>query len=208
MNIFKNLALFFGLIFLLLINLKCLKDEVDNAGSKSIDIEEQTETRSGNGGVIFYRTTLTTDNYLIVDNQQIFRTYNIFNKTKIVNIEFNASGEPDINVNGILLRHYKITFNFIDSTNHEIKAFSKSNGNQFNFVPNGENLLRDQHSAKFIQIENIGRQSSDSTYNFWRDNTINLNMWSIKKDGVNTLSVRPLEPINRSGNIFIPKHEY
>jgi hypothetical protein len=208
MNVLKNLALFFGLILLLLINLKCLKDEIDQSGSKSIDTEQQTETRSGNGGVIFYRTTLTTDNYLIVDNQQIFRTYNIFNKSKIVNIEFNASGEPDINVNGILLRHYKITLNFIDSTQHEIKAFSKSNGNQFDFVPNGENLLRDQHTAKFIEIENIGRQSSEPIYNFWRDNTINLNIWSIKKDGINTLAVRPLEPIDRSGNIFIPKHQH
>jgi hypothetical protein len=208
MNVLKNIGLFFGLVLLLLVNLKCLKDEIDQKGSVTAETEKQTELRSGGGGIIFYRTTLTTDNYLIVDNQQIFRTYNIFNKNKIVNIEFNASGEPDINVNAILLRHYKITFNFIDSAQYEIKAFSKSNGNQFQFIPNGENLLRDQHSAKFIQIENIGSQSADPIYNFWRDNTINLNIWSIKKDGVNTLGVRPLEPLDRSGNIFIPKHQH
>jgi hypothetical protein len=207
MNMLKNLSLFFGLIIVLLLNLKCLKDEIDENGSSPQNIEQSTELRSGFTDVIFYRTSLTTDNFLLTNAPGTFRTYLIFNKVKITNIIFNASGQGNINVNGVVLKHYKIKVNYIDNTTYEFSAFSKSSNNTFTFIPNGDNQLFDQHSAKFIEIKYTGRNQTNG-YNFWRDNIPNLYLWEIKKDGTTLMVTKILEPLDKTSNIFTPKHQH
>jgi hypothetical protein len=205
MNNFKPIATLVLLFLFAIANFKCLKEELD--GSSTPIAETVTETRSGFTDVIFYRTSLTTDNFLLTNTSGVFRTYNIFNKTKIENIVFKESGQNNINVNGVLLKHYKIQINFKDSTNYEFAAFSKLGANTFTFVPNGENQLSDQHSAKFIEIKYTGRNQLNG-YNFWRDNTPNTYLWEIRKDSTNLVATKLLDPIDRTSNIFSPKHQH
>ena len=207
MKVTKTIIVFFGIFTLLLLNLKCLKDEVAESGSFPQDIEQTTELRSGFTDVIFYRTSLTTDNFLITNTPGIFRTYLIFNKTKIDSINFNTSGQGNINVNGILLKHYKIKINFIDSTSFDFSAFSKSSSNTFTFTPNGDNQLSNQHTAKFVEVKYTGRNQTNG-YNLWRDNTPNLYLWEIRKDGTNLMATKLLDPLDKTSNIFIPKHQH
>ncbi len=207
MKILKALSFFSVCTIALLINLNCLKDEIEKSGSQSVNEEQVTELRTGFKDVIFYRTSLTTDNYLLTSTPNVFRTYNIFNKSKIVNINFIATNKGIINANGVVLKHYKIKVNFVDSTKYEFFAFSKSTSNVFTFVPNGDNQLFDQHSAKFVEIKYTGRNQSNG-YNIWRDNTPNLYIWEIRKDGINLMATKAIEPIDKTSNIFIPKHLY
>jgi hypothetical protein len=106
-----------------------------------------------------------------------------------------------------LLKHYRITINYIDNTTYQFAAFSKSNSNTFTFTPNGDNQLSDQHTAKFVEIKYTGRNQTNG-YNLWRDNTPNLYLWEIKKDGTNLVATKLLEPLDKTSNIFIPKHQH
>lgn len=204
----KTFIIVIILILSVLVGLNCQKEEVEvktvqNEGIDTTSIEE-LNLRNG-GDIIFYRTSLTTDNYLITNNVNIFRTYNIFNKVKIINIEMKASDQGDINVNGVILKHYKVQINFIDSTNYSFTAYSKTNGNQFTFTPYGDNILRDQHTAKFIEIKSSPRSSSEPIYGFWRDQMITPQIWTISKNGTDVMSVRILEPLDKNSNIFRPQ---
>jgi hypothetical protein len=207
MKISRMVILFFGIFLLLMLNLKCLKDEINESGSLAQNTEQTTELRSGFTDVIFYRTSLTTDNFLLTNTPGTFRTYSIFNKVKIANIMFSASGQGNINVNGVVLKHYKIKVNYIDNTTYEFSAFSKLGNNTFTFIPNGNNQLFDQHTAKFIEIKYTGRNQTNG-YNFWRDNIPNLYLWEIRKDGSSLMATKLLEPLDKTSNIFIPKHQH
>lgn len=205
MNNFKPIATLVLIVLFGIFNFKCLKEEIIEGSAPNNDVA--TETRSGFTDIIFYRASLTTDNFLLTNTPGTFRTYNIFNKTKIENINLQASGQGSINVNGLLLKHYKVKINFKDSTTYEFAAFSKSSSNTFTFTPNGENQLSDQHTAKFIELKYTGRNQSNG-YNFWRDNTPNTYLWEIRKDGSNLMATKLLDPIDRTSNIFIPKHQH
>ncbi len=203
----RLIFIFVSLILLLMLNLKCLKDEIDESAESPQNTEQSTETRSGFKDAIFYRNTLTTDNFLLTSNPEIVRTYLIFNKAKITNANFNATSQGVISYNGILLKHYRIRINYIDSTTYEFTAYSKSTDDNFTFIPNGVNQLSDQHTAKFIEIKHNG-QNQTNGYNLWRDNTPNLYLWEIRKDGINLMGTKLLDPLDKTSNIFIPKHQH
>lgn len=185
-----------------LIFLSCQKDEIENNTDNKTT---QVTTRSANADIVFFKSSLTTDNYLVADNNTIFRSYKIFNAAKIDSVEMFASGLPDINSGGVLLKHYKIRVNFSDSTEYYFSGHSKSVGNQFTFTPYGENQLRDLHSAKYIDITVLGRDNSSQLYNLWRDQSFTPLEWEIKKDGSIFITKSILYPLDKTSNIFRPK---
>lgn len=191
----------------------CEKDEVDVPQTVSVTdtiptqftTDQQVFPRSGGADVIFYRTSLTTDNYLVLQTAGR-RIYNIFNKSKVREIKFTATTQPMINVNGVFMKHYRIEVVFTDFTTRTFNAYSKSSSNVFTYTPNGTNQLSDTHTAKFLQIEEVVPSANGYQYNIWRDNTITSKSWTIKKDGITTIATKSLDPINRNSNIFVPVH--
>jgi len=191
---------------LLGITLSCQKEELEIQATKNtVQDTISLDTRSGSADAIFYLGSLTTDNYL---NQQIDkkRIYKIFNKIKVREIRFTATTKPIIVVNGISMKHYNVEVLFLDTTTHNFTAYTKSGANSFVFVPSGVNTLSDSHSAKFMQIESTGVMQNSSVYNFWRDSYIVPSVWTIKKDNINTLSTRILDPLDRSSTLFRQNH--
>lgn len=178
----------------------CEKDEISTS---STELETEVLTRSANTDIIFYRGSLTTDNYLISSN----RVYQIYNKSKLLNIQFIATGQPNINVNGVLLRHYKLLITYTDSTSRQITAYSKSSSASFTFTPTGANLLSDSHTSKFLELSQ-NSTSNGYSYNFWRDTQIASKTWDIKKDGVTLITTKVIDPINKNSNIFMPPHAH
>lgn len=194
-------------LFPIILGLNCEKDEIETTSSVTTDTVElyastsEVESRS-NSGLIFYMTSLTTDNYLLSQP----RTYNIYNKSKVKEIQFTASGLGLANIGGVLCKSYKIRIIFTDNSTESLTAYAKDGLDKFNFVPTGENLLSSTHTAnkiKFVATTN----ASQPQYNFWRDNTLQWTIWKIYKN--NTLvEERYLEATDKNANIFIPKHQH
>lgn len=180
----------------------CQKDDIEAIElSVESDSTQNVIPRTGTADVVFYRTSLTTDNYLIFqfDNKRI---YKLFNKAKVKEVRFTATTKPIIVVNGVQMKHYRIEVIFNDFTNHILTAYSKSSSNSFVFIPTGNNLLIGTHSAKFLQFETTGNLLNNNLYNFWLDTFENPNEWVIKKDGNNIISTRTIEPLDKSTNFF------
>lgn len=201
----KSFLIFIILFITLCFNLGCLKDELNiSSNSKK---EEIVEERTGFRDVIFYKKSLTSDNALLAySDSQILRKYHIFNKAKILNIEFESTDKGVVNFNGIVLKHYNIKVNFIDSSSYKLTAFSTPVGNYSILNPSNDNTLINQHSANFIEIINTGVKRNSPTYNLWRDQREKVDVWQIKKDGLYLMDIRPLEPLDKNNIIFIPNH--
>lgn len=198
--------LIYSILFLSFISslffLSCQKDELEPLKDNT---NSEVSTRSSSVDVVFFKTSLSTDNYLVANNNTVFRSYKIFNAYAIDSIEMIASNLPDINAGGIVLKHYKIRVNFKDSTEYYFSAHSKPVGIEFTFIPYGENQLRDFHSAKYIDITVLGRESASPLYNLWRDQTFAPFEWEIKKDGNIFITKSILYPLDKTSNIFRPK---
>ena len=209
MNIFKTCMFVFGLFLLLILNLKCLKEEIPNNTPMSQQSDTTTlyastgelESRS-NAGLIFYITSLTTDNYLLPQS----RTYNIYNKFKVREVQFTASGIGLANINGVLCKSYKIRIIFTDNSTESFTAYAKNGLDKFNYTPTGENLLSTTHTANKIKLV-ATTNKSQAQYNFWRDSSIEWTVWQIYKNNT-FVEQRYLEATDKNANIFIPKHQH
>ena len=186
----------------------CEKDEIEPTPTvQSVEISQDSESqlskRTQTLDIIFYRGSLTTDNYLVSSN----RVYQIYNKSKVRDVRFNASGQPSINVGGVLMRHYNIQIVYTDLTTRQFTAFSKSAAISFTFTPTGTNLLSDSHTSKFLELSQIAG-GNGYVYHLWRDTQIAPKTWDIKKDGVTLIATKVLDPIDKNSNIFSPPHTH
>lgn len=188
----------------------CQKDDVSSDVQSVSDLttvntqndsSQIVSPRTGTADIIFYRTSLTTDNFLVSSN----RVYQIYNKSKVKNVSFVATTQPLINVNGVLLRHYRILITYTDLTTRELVAYSKSSASTFTITPTGTNLLSDSHTAKFLELSQ-NSTSNGYLYHFWRDAQIASRTWNIKKDGVTLIATKTIDPLDRNSNIFMPPH--
>lgn len=201
----KITVVLLSIILISIIFLSCEKDEVVE---KTNDNQNNiVQLRSGTADVIFYASSFTTDNYL---NQQIDkrRIYKIFNKLKIKEVRFSATTKPYITVNGLLMRHYNVNVMFKDTTNHMFTAYTPNTQSSFVLLPYGSSILSNNHSAKFILIESIFPTQNNFIYNIWSDSYISPTMWSIKKNGVDLISNRTLDPLDKSSIVFRPLHSH
>ena len=184
----------------------CEKDEIEPS-VQNIEIsqnsDEEVTQRTQTLDIIFYRGSLTTDNYLVSSN----RVYQIYNKSKVKEVAFNATSQPSINVAGVVLRHYNVQIVYTDLTTRQFTAFSKSAAISFTFTPTGTNLLSDSHTSKFLELSQIAG-GNGYVYHLWRDTQIAPKTWDIKKDGVTLIATKVLDPIDKNSNIFSPPHTH
>lgn len=212
--VMKNFLLFFIISVVLLLNITCSKDEIETNEVKSESVDNSlpssvVENRSpqNTSNLIFYRTSLTTDNYLV--GSPTPRTHVIFNKKKIKDIIFKSSGQGLVNIGGTLCKHYNIQINYVDNTKENLSAYSKSSDDTFTFIPTGTNLLVDTHTAKKITIisTNTSTYTVPQYYNFWRNTKTNWAIWKIYVDNQFTQQ-RYLEPLDKNSTQFLPPHAH
>jgi len=201
------------LFFLFLINLGCAKDEIETTEVKptnEVNLPSSvTENRSiqNTSNLIFYRTSLTTDNYLV--GSTVPRTHVIYNKKKVKDINFKASGQGLANIGNVLCKNYNIQINYTDNTKENIVAYAKNDVDVFTFIPTGSNLLVDSHKGKKVSIisTNTSTYTVPKYYNFWRDTYQNWTIWKIYVDNQFTQQ-RYLESLDKNSTQFMPPHSH
>lgn len=202
------------LVFLFYMNINCSKDELETNNNQTT--KEQTnlpstvvENRSISNiqSLIFYRTSLTTDNYLFGTSTP--RTHVIYNKYKVKDINFRSSGQGLANIGNVLCKHYNIQINFTDGTKETITAYSKNNSDVFTFVPLNPNLLVDSHKGKKISLisTNTSTYTVPQYYNFWRNTYQSWTIWKIYVDNQFTQQ-RYLESLDKNNTQFSPPHAH
>lgn len=211
----KKIQFFIILFITIFVTLNCTKDDLETNNEvkqETTNIPELYKNeivtpRSGFVDVIFYRTSLTTDNYLLSQTSNYFRTYNLYNRNKIDSINFVATGKESINVGGVFLKHYKITIYYKDKTSPAtFTAFSKTGADNFKYNPtNSALILANSNSANVMTFEI--QKSASTRYNYWLDRTVVTNFVKISKNGVRC-DLRVLDPINKDSNIFILPHNH
>jgi len=210
----KNFFLLFIISVVSLLNITCSKDEIETNEIKSESVDNSLPTSvvefripQNTSNLIFYRTSLTTDNYLV--GSTVPRTHVIYNKKKIKEILFVASGQGLANIGNILCKHYNIQINYVDNTKENLSAYSKSSNDTFTFIPSGTNLLVDTHTAKKITIisTNTSTYTVPQYYNFWRNTKTNWTIWKIYVDNQFTQQ-RYLESLDKNSTQFLPPHSH
>jgi hypothetical protein len=166
-------------------------------------VDQEVTMRSG-GALIFYQSSLTMDNRLIVPAQDSIRRHTIFNKEKIENVIYNASGLGIADVFGTVCRHYNITINFKDGTELFLIAYALDSGEDYEQdVSTCLQVLKPSYNASMVEIERLNTQ--EKKYNLWLDQTRLLNHVLIKKDGVITGKYL-MDPLEYPQIQFSPKH--
>lgn len=192
----------------------CQKEEIETNTTQTTSetdislpssIDGVVSPRSGFVDVIFYRTSLTTDNYLLSQTPNFNRTYNLFNKTKIDSVKFVATGKGSIFADRIVQKHYEISiFYKQNQIPYKFTAFSKSNSDNFTYIPtNSTQLLTNSNTAKIMTFEI--QKSASVKYNYWDGTTKVYNFVKITKDGMKG-DTRVLDPLNKDSNIFVLPH--
>jgi len=205
-----------SLFLLLFIVLGCLKDEVDassSAPAEETKIENTTDTtsqvlpRNGQGDLLLYRGTLSTDNYLLVSTaNRVFRTHTIYNKDKVAYLSFRPGTLGLANIGGVITKHYNIEIKYKDSTVATINAFSKDTLDRFRFYPKGLNLLHSSHPAK--KLDWVYANKTTANINEWRGTTYtNLQNWNIYADG-KFVAQKVKDPVDKVSTQFLIPHSH
>lgn len=204
----KKILIFAILFVTIIVSVTCSKEEVEQAETNQntnvpeLYKNEVVTPRSGFVDIIFYRNSLTTDNYLLSQNANFVRTYNLYNKTNIDSITFVSTGKGLINVGGVILKHYNTTIFFKGKTAPvRFTAFSKASSDVFTYLPTSSTqLLSAQNSSNYMTFEI--QRSASVKYNYWQDKNVVLNFVKISKNGTKT-DLRVLDPLSKDSNIFM-----
>jgi hypothetical protein len=209
----------FSILVFTLVFTSCSKDEISpptlnftnsetqNSITTSEDIEDFS-SRSGLRDNIFFRKSLTVDNWLNVPFTEEFRTHTIFNKRKIQTINFQKTNLGSASINGVLCSHYRIQVVYTDGApSYVFTAYSKDSLNQFSFNPASSlNLLTSSHTGKVVKLEL--QRPGLSIWNWWRDETYLYNLCVVYKDGVE-MGRRYIDPVSKESKLYIlPYHTH
>lgn len=170
--------------------------------ASEIILDEIPFFRSGDKDLIFFRSSLSSDNFLLTPSQH--RTHVAFNKDRVAFVDFSPGTMSNIGIGSNFYGHYKIEVTFKDSTQLKFLAYSKDSSDYFRYYPTGGNILRTGHPAKYVSWvqDSINR---DYSINEFRDNKIQKITWSIFYDSAYIYSDIKY-PVNKYSNWFQPKH--
>jgi hypothetical protein len=205
----KKIIFLFLVILSTTISITCSKDELettDDLNAQSLPsavVESRAATNTSS--LIFYRSSLTTDNYLV---NSAPRTHIIYNKAKIREIQFTATSVGLANIGGVICKHYKLRIIYTDNTTDSFEAYSKSDVDKFDYVPTTTGLLTPRHTGKKIRIVSTNTLTqSNSYYNFWLDKNTTWIIWNIYKDN-QLVQQRYLESLDKNAAQFLPQHAH
>lgn len=185
--------------------INCAKEDIEpetNKGSKEV-IDLTTENRSGGGDIVFFRKSLSTDNFLLA-NSQVPRKYVAYNNTKVDFVKFDASGQPQANIGGVLCSHYRITVNFTDGAVESLTAYSKDTVQSFSLSPTNS-LLHHTNGCNKITWELM--PGSLTIYNEFKNADGKSHVWEISC-GEKVVGQKWKETWNKTANLFTLQHSH
>jgi len=155
-----------NLIFLVLIFASCQSEPVSEPESKGygetlppceavwIPGEEWPRIEGGRDGVyypLFYKESLTTDNYLVTPTFP--RTQMAYNKAKVDSIYMTRVGNNTLNIDGINHGFYDVRIKHVNqATGDPIRHISVVGAATINYKPYGANVLHSSNTAKVIRV--------------------------------------------------------
>ncbi len=211
---------------IIILSFGCTKDDMNNIQAPipttkvvstpteivldSAKVDFNTGARDGGAAsadLIFFRGSLSTDNYLIngVTNDSIKREHKIYDKEDVAYLQLTLGLLNTINIDGVFHKHYKILVMYKDSTNVKLVAYSKEGPDNFKYIPTGENLLRTGHPSKVISYTVAG--SPKSYYNEVRFTNYLLKRWQLRMDGM-PIKADHKEPTSKNTTQYQPAHSY
>lgn len=217
------------ILLILLLFTGCTEDVLDNIKpittsqsqeSNLVSITEITNgSRIGEGDLIFFRNSLTTDNWLMTKGN-VGRTHKAYNAANVAYIQLNA-GLPtkikltlsELNSNGLITykseeyKHYKALVMFKDSTRvpfDRLTVYTRDTIDNFRFYPKGGVLNVTNSTVNYIEWR---RDSTSVLIN----NDLRLTryygwVWNIYRNGI-FFEKKLKEPTNILSNQFQPDHK-
>ena len=214
-------------LVIIILSFGCTKDDMNNIQAPipttkvvstpteivldSAKVDFNTGARDGGAAsadLIFFRGSLSTDNYLIngVTNDSIKREHKIYDKEDVAYLQLTLGLLNTINIDGVFLKHYKVLFMYKDFTHENRVAYVKAlPTDNFKYIPTGENLLRTGHPSKVISYAVLG--SPKSYYNEVRFTNYLLKRWQLRMDGM-PIKADHKEPTSKNTTQYQPAHSY
>jgi hypothetical protein len=226
----KQILFIVGLIVALTFTLGCLKDEVETpvitpvttvqeSGIITLDGAITDGVRIGEGDLIFFRNSLTTDNYLAIKNNE-GRSHRAYNASTIAYIQFDLGLNNVFNIyaaeltptGGIVYKttkykHYKAFIQYKDSTKvvgDKLTVYSKDTVNNFKIYPKEGFIKITSPSIRWIEWRRddavtfvLNNEFRGTRYSGW--------VWDIYRN-TEFFEQKPKEPTNTLSNQFQPDH--
>ena len=193
----KHLIFIISLATLIVWNLACTKDSIDQPKEECTEktvIIENEGARSG-ANKFWFATSNSTDNALTGEP----RKHEIFNQSKIQYQKFTPTGDDEFSYLGVLYYPYWMEVLFDnDSIGVHKVSVGYVNGQSFTHYPNiANNLLKDDHPAYVVSYTTISKTLKYT--NGKRNQSINLKGVELAYDGV-PIEVQFNTPMTRLSN--------
>ncbi|HRG37473.1 MAG TPA: hypothetical protein PK289_02985 [Bacteroidia bacterium] len=119
-------------------------------------------SRTGPYYPLWYKESLTTDNYLLY---QLPRKQEAYNKAKVDSVYMVRQGTATVNINGITHGFYEVKVKFKgEPTGQPALYLSVLNGNNLAYIPYGVNVL---HSTNQYKVVTLIRAGGKTLYTDW-----------------------------------------
>lgn len=227
----RQLLFISTLIIALVFTLGCLKDEISDITPVSYKPTEQSGIvvldnmitngeRIGEGDLIFFRSSLTTDNYLAI-NGNTNRTHKAYNGASVAYVQFNLGLATKLHITtsellptGAILyrvvsyKHYKAMVMFRDSNNvapDRLTVYTKDTVDNFKIFPKATDGILKIANDKINYVEWRKDSTTVLINNDFRLTRYQGWVWNIYRNGV-FFEKKLKEPTNILSNQFQPDH--
>jgi hypothetical protein len=202
----KRVLEFILIVAVVITMINCAKEELESNKGSNQAATTETELRSGGGDVVFFRKSLSTDNYLVrnSDGTTPARKYVAYNDRKVEFVKFDASAKPKATISGVLCSHYNLTVKYTDGTQDVLTAYSKDTVQSFSFIPT-KSLLHQTNECNKISWEQM--PGSLTIYNEFRNADGKSHVWEISC-GEKVVGQKWKETWNKTANLFTLQHAH
>ena len=138
------------------------KAVVWNGTERKPTVTDETGERIGAFYPLFYKESLTTDNYLLYP---AVRKQEAYNKAKVDSIYMVRAGTQTVNISGVTHGYYEVRVKFKgEPTGAPSTYISVLNGNNLAYIPYGANVL---HSTNQYKVVTLIRAGGKTLYTDW-----------------------------------------
>lgn len=138
--------------------------------------EPMALNRTGNYFPLWYKESLTTDNYLLYP---LPRKQEAYNKAKVDSVYMVRQGTGTVNINGITHGFYEVKVKFKgEPTGQPALYLSVLNGNNLAYIPYGANVLHSTNQYKVMTLVRAGGKVLYKDWHLGRDkNKLDFNIY-------------------------------
>ena len=158
--------------------------------------------RNGTYAPLWYKESLTTDNYLLTP---LPRTQTAYHKAKVDSVYMTRVGTNGVNIDGIPHGFYDVRVKFKnEATGQPVRYLSVLGANVINYIPYGANVL---YAGNPYKTMTIIKTNEKMTYPEWLiGKPKNKWKYTIQADGV-TLGTDYIAGSTPTGTVFTLPHK-